>query len=618
MTGRNRAAVVVTEHLYLSQSSPFRGNPRSARSSRQSIAWRILSGLLVLLGCSGGQLSAAEADLILEGGRIVSDFQPLKLVEAMAIQGDRIVAVGSSAEIAAWKGKQTQVIPLQGKMVIPGLIDSHVHPTGAAMYEFDHPIPPMESVADVLQYVAQRAAALPPDSWIVMRQVFITRLKEQRYPTRAELDSVAPQHPVLFATGPDAAVNSRALALSGIDKNFQIPAGQPGIIERDPQSGEPTGLLRNCTRLVKQKSAEKSPTPIQRRERLKELLAAYNAVGITSIVDKDASDGAVELYQQLREARELTCRVYAHASVNGQSPLDQIQTRIATVAKNPHRERNDFLRVNGIKVYLDGGMLTGSAYMRRPWGVSEIYSIKDPEYRGLLFIPQDKLIEIVKLAAQHELQMTAHTVGDSAVETLIAAYAAVDREIPLRERRMCITHCNFMTADSIPQMKALGIVADLQPAWLWLDGKTLLKQFGDERLTWFQPYRSLFDTGVIIGGGSDHMQRIGSLRSINPYNPFLGIWICLQRVPRQMDNPLHPEQRITRAEALQLYTRNNAWTTFDEQSKGTLTAGKLADFAILDRNLLDCPIDEVREIKVLETWLGGRKIYTATDKQPTP
>jgi len=159
-------------------------------------------------------------------------------------------------------------------------------------------------------------------------------------------------------------------------------------------------------------------------------------------------------------------------------------------------------------------------------------------------------------------------VGDGAVDALVQTYVRIaENDFPVRVARPCVTHCNFMTASSIDQMAARGIVADLQPAWLFLDGKTLLKQFGDERLTYFQPYQTLFEKGVKVGGGSDHMQKVGSLRSVNPYNPFLGIWTTLTRVPRWQAGVLHPEQIITREQALALYTIQNAWLTFEERRK---------------------------------------------------
>ena len=574
---------------------------------------RIGLAISLVLSASGATRlakGADDADLVLHHGKIVTVDEAFTIAEGLAVKGDRILAVGTNAQIMKLAGAMTTTIDLKGKTVLPGLADSHVHPSAASVYEFDHPVPEMETIADVLGYISSRATALEKGEWIVVRQVFITRLRDQRYPTRKELDQVAPEHPVLFATGPDASLNSLALKRSGIDRDFKIADGGTGYIERDPQTGEPNGILRSCTRLVKADPIGNPLSESDKLDRLKRLLADYNAVGLTSIADRDTSDEAVGLYQTLKDKGELTCRVFMSLSVDAQAPLDKIEARIKQAAANPLHQYDNRLWLRGIKTYLDGGMLTGSAFLRKPWGVSPIYSITDPDYRGLLYIQPDKLKAIAKLALENDLQMTAHAVGDGAVHALIDAYAAIDKDLPLRERRPCSTHCNFMSLEAIEQMQNLGIVADLQPAWLWLDGKTLLTQFGNERLEYFQPYKTLFDYGVVIGGGSDHMQKIGSLRSVNPYNPFLGIWISLARQPRRSDSPLHPEQRLSREQAIRLYTVNNAFLTFEEKEKGTLEPGKLADFIVLKQDLLTCPEDVIKSIEVERTYFAGKLIYS--------
>ena len=567
---------------------------------------------ILLCGAFLGLAFAAAAeppDLVVHNAKVVTVDANFRIAQALAVKGDRIVAVGTNEEVLKLAGPETQRLDLGGKTVLPGLIDSHSHPPSAAVFEFDHEVPNMESIGDVLAYVKARAAALPEGDWIGISQVFVTRLRERRFPTRAELDAAAPKHPVVFRTGPDAALNSLALKLSGIDRDFKVTDGKPGFIELDPKTGEPTGILRSCTRLVKSRSSTRQPNDRERYGRLKALLAAYNAVGITSVTDRGVSDGSLALYQKLRDNGELTCRVFLTHYVDAQAPLEKIEAAVLRAAKHPLRAHDPLLWLRGIKFYPDGGMLTGSAYMLKPWGVSAIYGITDPAYRGVLFVPPDRLHQIVRLILSNGLQPTAHCVGDGAVTALVDAYEKVNSEFPVRDLRPCLCHANFMTPQAIEKMKQVGVVADLQPAWLWHDGATLRAHFGDDRLAFFQPYKTLFEAGVTVGGGSDHMQKLGRRRSNNTYDPFLGIWAVLTRLPRYTDEPLRPEQAITREQAIRLYTINNAFLTFEEKLKGSLEPGKLADFIVLDRDILTCPVDAVKDIEVEETWLGGRRVH---------
>jgi len=554
----------------------------------------------------------ARVDTIYYNGKVVTVDKQSQIAQAFAVSGEKIVAVGDEPLVRSFAQKDTVLKDLQGKMVLPGLIDSHVHAPDASMFEWDHPIPEMETIQDVLSYIRSRSEALEPGKWIFVSQVFVTRLTDQRFPTRYELDQVAPKHPVFFRTGPDGALNSLALERCGIDKDFQITDGQPGYIEKDPQSGEPNGILRSCTRLVKWDDARAKPSEQERISRLEMLLKDYNSVGLTSICDRLATDDGIRLYEALLQRDALSCRVFLSYSVNAQASMEEIEATIKKAATHPRHAYDNRLWLRGVKVFLDGGMLTGSAYMRQPWGISSIYSITDPTYRGLLYIEPSKLYQMSKLALQNDLQFTAHSVGDGAVHALIDAYERIStQDFAVRDKRPCITHCNFMSAEAIERMAKVGIVADLQPAWLFLDGKTLLKQFGNDRTAYFQPYRTLADAGVIVGGGSDHMQRIGSLRSVNPYNPFLGMSVAISRLPRGMEQPLHPEQAITRLEAIRLYTLNNAYLTFEEDRKGSIEKGKLADFIVLDRDILDCPLDQIASTRVLETYVGGKMVYRA-------
>jgi len=577
---------------------------------------RLLAALFTLSTLAPALL-AQEADLIVHNGKVVTVDRDFSVRQAMAIKNGLILRVGTDEEILQLKGPRTELIDLAGAMVLPGLMDSHTHPLGAALTEFDHEIPAMESIADVLAYFRARAQAVPEGGWIVLQQVFITRLRERRYPTRAELDTAAPKHPVIFRTGPDASFNSLGLKLSGIDRDFKIPEGVAGRIEKDAQ-GEPTGILRNFAKYVKPPEGDDAtkPSPSQKAERLKQLFKDYNSVGITSIGDRNANPEVLSLYEQLRAEGGLTVRVAISHQIDTVGPLAEIQAAIRRVAEHRlFREKDPLLRIIGIKTFLDGGMLTGSAFLRQPWGVSEMYAITDPDYRGVLFIPKERLRPIVETAVESGLQFTAHSVGDGAVHALLDAYEDVAQSRPIRPTRPCITHANFMSREAIQQMARLGVVADLQPAWLYLDTRTLMKQFGDERLRWFQPLHSLFEAGVIIGGGSDHMQKIGALRGINPYHPFLGMWVATTRHAKDFDGALHPEEALTREQVIRFYTANNAWLLFREKDTGSLEAGKLADFIVLDTDLQTCAADAIPRTQVLRTYLGGKLVY-ARDAGP--
>jgi predicted amidohydrolase YtcJ len=267
------------------------------------------------------------------------------------------------------------------------------------------------------------------------------------------------------------------------------------------------------------------------------------------------------------------------------------------------------LKLVAVKAYLDGGMLTGSAFMSKPWGVSEIYRISDPTYCGLQFIPDDKLARVVEQAYDHGFQFVAHCQGDAAIDALLRAYEALDRKHPIRERRLCIGHGSFMRLDLVRRAARIGVVADSQPAWLYSDASVLLRQFGAERLRYFIPVRTWFAEGGIVAGGSDHMIGYDPAASINIYSPFWGMWIAVTRRAKWVDEPVIPEEAASREQAIRLYTTNAAFVEFAEKEKGSLEAGKLADCIVIDRDILACPADEIRDAQVERTYVGGKLVY---------
>jgi predicted amidohydrolase YtcJ len=331
---------------------------------------------------------------------------------------------------------------------------------------------------------------------------------------------------------------------------------------------------------------------------------------LTGIADRNASSSDIALYQQLLSAGRLSVRVAISHELDTSGKMEPIQQAIGEVAQHRLRTNGDaWLRIVGVKTFLDGGMLTGSAYMRQPWGVSQIYSITDPRYQGVLFIPRETLLPVVRTTVESGMQFTAHSVGDGAVHQLLDVYDEINKTHPIRETRPCITHSNFMSREAVQQAARLGVVLDIQPAWLYLDTRTLSTQFGYDRLRYFQPLASIFKAGGIAGGGSDHMQKIGSLRAVNPYNPFLGMWITMAREGRWHEGRLHPEEALTREQAIRFYTINNAYLLFLEDQVGSLEPGKLADLIIVDRDLLQCSLADVRDTRVLQAYVNGQRVY---------
>jgi predicted amidohydrolase YtcJ len=554
---------------------------------------------------------AGPADLIVHNGHVVTVDAKFRIAQAVAVREGHIIAVGDDKAVLALKGPKTQVIDAKSRTVLPGLYDSHVHPLGVVTTELADPPPLIRSLQDAYAHIRAAAKKTPKGSWIVVRYAFPTRLDEARFPTRKELDDVAPDHPVLFHAGPASMVNSAALKVSGITKDTPNP--RAGMIVKDPTTGEPTGMIRNAYGALKGMPRESERVSAKDlREGVKKLFRLYNEQGLTSISDRNASRGALKLYRELARDGELTLRVNVCPSFNPSGTREQTVKRLEDLAGKDGRDGpsgtgDDWVRIGPIKLFLDGGMLNGTAYMRQPWPPGETYQITEKDYRGLLFIQPKQLTMVVEEAARRKWQVTAHTAGEAAMDVLLDAYEEVNRLVPIRSLRMCITHANFPSKHNLERCKELGVCADVQPAWLYKDGHTLDRVLGPERIRWFQPYKSWLEY-TTIGGGSDHMIRYDSLASTNPWNPWLGLWVALSR-QTERGGVLVSDERLTREQAVRLYTINNAYLNHEEKLKGSLEVGKLGDLILIDRDVLTCPLDQVRQTKVLLTVVGGKVVH---------
>jgi predicted amidohydrolase YtcJ len=525
--------------------------------------------------------------------------------QAVAIRGDRFAAVGSNAEVLKLAGPATQKIDLGGKCMVPGIIETHVHPIGAALSEIDGPVPVVHSIAELKDYIQTQDKKLPPGRLIFIPKVYSTRLADHRYPTRYELDEAAPNREVVADNGYAGVVNSVLLKKLGIKRDTPQPAN--GRIEKDAK-GEPTGLILGAPQLLRSVRDPRVATDKDRLWALKSMLARYNSVGITSIIDRSEGPEGFRAYQTLYRSGELTVRSFITYLIQAQGTPEQVRSEIEHIPFVTGWGDN-WVRVGSLKTIADGGILIGTAYLREPYGPNtRIYGFIDPNYRGVLSVPKENLFEMAKTAAELGWQMTAHTTGGGATDVLLDAYENVNRTIPIRDRRFTVTHGNFPNVQAIERSKKLGVVYDIQPFWLYLDGPAIKDVFGPERMKDFQPLRSLFDAGIVVGGGSDHMIRFDPREATNPYHPFLGMWIAITR--KMVDgNVLNPEQRITRMEALKMWTWSGAYLMFAEKEKGSIETGKLADLAIITKNYATCPEDEIKDIEALRTVVGGKVVY---------
>jgi predicted amidohydrolase YtcJ len=558
------------------------------------------------------------ADLIIHHGKVLTVDDNFRIVEAVAVKGDRILALGDDPEILKLKGPRTKLIDAQQRNVLPGLYDSHTHPVGAASSEIVETLPHLQSLADAFAYIRKKTADTPEGQWIVLRYAFPTRLKEGRFPTREELDQVAPRHPVLYHAGPAGLVNTMGLKVSKITKDTPNPS-HAAIVVKDPVTGEPTGMLRNAYGLLAGLPSDGKITPKERREAVKKLFALYNAHGLTSVADRSAGRDNLDLYLSLLKNGELTIRINVARTFSPSGSREEIVRRLeALVGKDnvggPTGTGDIWIRIGPIKFFLDGGMLNGTAYMRQPWPKGNTYQIVEDDYRGLLFAPPEQVKMLVEEATRRKWQVTAHTAGEGAMDVLLDAYEFVNRQLPIKEMRHCITHANFPSQHNLERCKELGVCADVQPAWLYKDGDTLDRVLGKERIRWFQPYKSWLKY-TTIGGGSDHMLKFDPMQSTNPWNPWLGIEVALTRV-LESGRVLIPEERLTREEALRLYTINNAFINREEKDKGNLVVGKLADLIIIDRDYLTCPAESIAQTRVLTTIVGGKVVYERNGGTP--
>jgi predicted amidohydrolase YtcJ len=562
-----------------------------------------IQSVVLLTGIAVANFSSA--DTIYYNGKIITMWDRHPTVQAVAIRGDRFVAVGTDTDVLKTARTGTEKINLHGRCVVPGLIEGHAHPIMAALSEIDGPIPVLHSVPEIQSYIREQAKKMPAGQIIFVPNVYATRLAERRYPTRQEIDQAAGGREAVVDNGYASVLDS--ILLKRLAITHETPQPPNGRIVKD-RNGDPTGLIVGAPQLLGKVRESRPVTPKERVWALKSMLQHYNTVGITSIIDRlEGSDG-FRAYQTLHDSGELSVRSYVTYLIQAQGTPADVRREIEQIPFVTGWG-DKWLRVGSLKTIVDGGILIGTAYLRQPYGLhTQIYGFVDPGYRGVLYVPRENVFAMAQIADELGWQMTSHVTGGGALDILLDAYEAANRIRPIAGLRFTATHANFPDEHAIERAKRLGMTFDVQPAWLYFDGPAIKDIFGPERMKHFLPLRSLIDTGLVVGGGSDHMIRFDPRLATNPYHPFFGMWMAITR--KMIDgNVLHPEQCISRFQALKMWTWNNAYLMFAEKELGSIEPGKLADMAVITKDFATCPEDDLKDIEALQTIVGGRVVY---------
>lgn len=544
---------------------------------------------IIALLMSGIAAANAPADLIIRNANIVTVDQRFSTASAAAIRGGRFIAVGSDAEVLGTKGRNTRIIDLHGRTVLPGFDDTHVHLSAGKDLETQVDLTHVRSIRDIKSAIAARARKTKPGDWIVgTRGWWEYQLAEGRLPTRTDLDAAAPNNPVSIPGPHYIILNSLGLRLAGVTRSTPDPQG--GQIYKDA-SGEPTGLLMdNAGRFARKFMPQ--PTETQKVAGMKRVLALANSHGLTSAGDPSGSLEDAAMYRRLRDEGQLTVRIDLAYDIDPAEPLEKVDRELSALPM-PGGDPDGMFRADEIgETGLDGAELT--AFLEHDYPAK-------PGYRGLQKVPNEQFRQFAALVAKHGYRLRPHAVGDAAVDEALDAFEFANSQTPIVKRRWMIDHAFLLGPQHYERVKRLGLIINSQYMHNYELGALILKAWKRPLADRSEPYAEWLKNGIMFAGGSDG--------PISYYaEPLLEIYGEVTR-GTQWGGRLGPDQGISREEAVRSVTINGAYTTFEEKLKGSIEPGKYADFVILSGNILKVPAREIRNLKVLATVLGGRTVY---------
>jgi len=548
-------------------------------------------------------IAAEPAELVLRGGRVVTVDDNLSEAEALAIRGDRIVAVGSNADIASFIDEDTRVVDLDGRLAIPGFIEGHGHFLSLGRTKMNLELQHAGTWDEVVQMVAQAAETAQPGEWIVGRgwhQSKWSRVPEPNvdgYPTHTELSRVTPDNPVLLthASGHMCFANADAMQQAVVTAESANPDG--GEILKDA-SGQPIGAFRETAQAPIRRAYSRAQAARSEQQRRADDLRAIDLAGreclskgVTSFHDAGVSFAVVDLFRQLAEEGRLPVRLW----VMLREPNNRLRRRIADYRVVGYG--NQFLTVRAIKRMADGALGAHGAWLLSAYA-------DQPESTGLMIDSTSVLQEAAKIAVEHDFQLCVHAIGDRANREVLNVFRSMFATFPSEpSRRWRIEHAQHLHPDDIPRFAELGVIASMQANHCTSDGPYVVTRLGKQRAqNGAYAWRSLLDAGATVINGTDV-----PVEDVDPIGSFYA------SVTRKLKDGsrFFPEQCMTREEALRSYTLDAAFAAFEQDLKGSLTTGKLADITVLSKDVLRCPPDEIPDAKVELTIVGGRVVYEA-------
>ncbi len=535
-------------------------------------------------------------DTILYNGKICTMRNKSDIVEAIAIKGDKVISTGRDEDILSLSDSKTIKINVGGRLVLPGLIDTHTHLETIAEGMINVNLKGARSIDEVLKTL-EKNIPCEPNKWIVSSFWHpLVQLREKRFPTKYEIDKVCPNNPVLLLTvGHVAIANSRALEIAGIDKSSPDPDG--GKIGRDPMTGNLNGLLEeSAINLIRRMIPPHNEHELE--EKYIEVMKAYNELGITSIVTGATTPQDLKIWKMLRHKNLMNLRVNLGFLPTGEEVPIVSEEEFRSILKEfnlslPPDDR--VLSLGFIKFVLDGGMTLKTAALRESYP-------DDPRNYGILTMDPKRLNALVSLCNKSGFRVGIHAVGDRAIDAVLEAYEEANKENSIVGKRFVLIHGFLIRPDQISRVSQMGILVATQNVFMYEKAEVTTRFLGEVRSNFAIPTRSLINGGVLVTGGSD--------ADVNSFNPFLGIYQAITRKSKE-GKIYGPEEKINRWEALCMYTKWAALLTFEESLKGVLEPGKFADLIVTSLDILTCPEEEIKDTQVIMTMVGGKIVYSA-------